>query len=261
MRLDQRVLNGLLPEQAPFALKPVKPANMEVALRNYYWLAERSWLAESGQGRFALAPPGHRPAFVVELLKANCPLLKWSFAPVSCTHWMDLDLPVLELSKTDSTAGLLVLGMGRDNPDASASVITLRALRPSPELLTPVSVSIRGFKQSLSSMACRRWLGLAAQSQRPGQLAYLADGVLLDPIDSLSTHPGTCAIIADSPVETDLSQLQVVVNQVVETDRAWLRQEESRLLRLAQPIFVPTNEGERRLVPVSIREHWRNRIR
>ena len=110
-------------------------------------------------------------------------------------------------------------------------------------------------------MACRRWLGLAAQSQRPGQLAYLADGVLLDPIDSLSTHPGTCAIIADSPVETDLSQLQVVVNQVVETDRAWLRQEESRLLRLAQPIFVPTNEGERRLVPVSIREHWRNRIR
>lgn len=51
---------------------------------------------------------------------------------------------------------------------------------------------------------------------------------------------------------TNLSQLQVVENETV--------QAESQLLKQAQPIFLSTTEGEKRMVPVSIREHWRKQL-
>lgn len=135
VRLDYRPVNGLLLEKCPFAAPAVKAAAMESAASSYHWLAERSWPAQAEQGRFALYPPAMRYSWQLELPQAQIPVPRRRLHPISCAHWLDLDLPLQNLPKGTSTEDLLLLAVTMDGSE----VKQITAVRPEASVLTPIT--------------------------------------------------------------------------------------------------------------------------
>lgn len=291
--LDGRRINLPAPEKIPSLGSRTCPTNWGEGAVNYHWLAERSWLAPTGDA-FALGCPANRPGTrivvsdkgawdsphiysVQQLNPASLYLHLESEAEVQQVEVSQdqLALPRPSLVSPPLLAGAaaqrdwtrvipLAFDTARFESSGSNQVVqfyskvTYLNLDPTPQ--TSLQTAYGPLKLRLSTMACSRWLGLAAHSDSPGGLYYIQDGILLDPIESGARFGGTTALVADPQVETDLSQLTVIQDARLEADRTWIHQEEERLLASSRSAVVSQTEGERLQVPISMRLGWRRSL-
>ena len=264
IRLDSRVLNLSNLESSPgIPTFPGRRAMNETAA-TYTWLAERSWFSE-GKGHFPLACPALRPSRILCLAGNSLvePSEFWFPCP-SCHHVLETAQGLHQHSLpgiVDDRSRIVLEVQYSTPPDGSGARFTgIRSLDSSDFALTQFSAPFSGIGMKLPAMACRRWLGLAALGQGPGRLFYVRDGVLLEPVSAPSAFGATTAVIADSSVATDLSQLKVIEEETVQADRQWLALEEERLFEFARSGVTGSSEGDRLHLPMSIRTHWRRQL-
>ena len=290
--LDGRRINLPVPEKIPSLGSRTCPTNWGEGAVNYHWLAERSWLAPTGDA-FALHCPASRPGMrivvsgkeawdsphiysVQQLNPASLYLHLESQAEVQQVEigQDQLTLPKRGLLNPPLLAGAAaqldwtrVIPLAFDTvrfDSGSNHVIEFYSkvtyLNLDPTLQTSLQTTYGPLELPLATMACSRWLGLAANGETPGGLYYIQDGILLDPIESGARFGGTTALVADPQVETDLSQLTVIQDARLAADRNWIRQEEERLLASSRSAVVSQTEGERLQVPISMRLGWRRSL-
>lgn len=106
-----------------------------------------------------------------------------------------------------------------------------------------------------------RWVGVSSLRQRTSTLLYVQDGVLLNPVPVDTAYPGTVGILNRAQTAVDLSLLEVIRDQQVDQDRAWLEKQEQALVEQLRSAIMSPQEGERLRLPLAVREYWRGALR
>ena len=75
--------------------------------------------------------------------------------------------------------------------------------------------------------------------------------MLLDPVPIADGLPGTLAILADSDLTTDLSQLAVVENEKIAADPVWLLKQQVELAERCRAVVLSFSEAENRRLPLA----------
>jgi len=266
VEMDGRTLSLPFPERlAPFQSRPAQIQWGEVAVA-YHWLAERQWPCLEGPF-FCLACPALRSGRIISL--RGKPVWNSSNSrAVSVIQDLETEGPAQEYDwgnweQLTNKHGLIdwsrsncdqVLPLVCQETESSRDFLYLEA--PSIKL-TPISTPLSYSQKPMATLACQRWLGLRADVQEKGGLYYVNHGVLLNPIRRGAKFAGTLALIADSQIATDLSQLNVVADARLAADIDWLEAQESGLLQSCGGAINSPQEGERLSLPLSVRNHWR----
>lgn len=255
--LDSRVVNNPYPEKLVDCAEPV-PFGEERA-REASWRAEHLWLRTQGElESLSLAYPLARGAGNVRvqsrLFKGIRTGGHMEIQEESALTWIDGDLVdevnggemSLEAKAYSATSpepdfgGRGYLGFGFDleksGSDRNRFVYCSR-LRYLGGIrgvhLRDIATVTSALKWSLPAVRLGRWLGVMKNPRGLSQIFYVQDGVLLNPVTVTSAAVGTTALIAVSELKTDLSFLNVVVDEVVEADTAWILREEGILIAAA----------------------------
>lgn len=288
--VDGRRINTGVPEKLAPLRASKAPTDWTEGAVPYHWLAERVWVANAGPF-LALANPAIRQSAELVLPAARTE----GDVPeaVSVAKHIDLDREIQSAtvlayeaapSQWQREFSIVWHFKGEFYPGALTRVdwqsslpirIHVRAVEADesrrhgefvervdylagcPDTLTPFCLPYRS-KVDLPLLKCRRWLGIAWKPGEGTGIFYLQHGVLLDPV----VVPGhAVALIADTPVETDLSQLRVVRNRAVEADVEWLQAETETLIAGVQPHVLVPAIGEKSRVPLSMRQAWRKALK
>ena len=240
--------------------------------RRYRWLAQSNWVSDSKPGFPLSSPMVRRPHRL--LLDTQIPLTRPPVEPhtESVHHQVHSPTALAEWNFSHGTYRTDVLkaaieGMPNWN---EVVVFSLRAKafgESSVRYLESPGVALPALREKspvftgeYSPMRCSRWFGLAAHLDEPAGLTYLKDGVRLNPVQTACRFRGSNAIVADSPILTDLSQLQVVEDDTVRADLEWLREQEHILSEQCRDLIFDVRFAEDARIPQMTRDLWRQQL-
>lgn len=233
----------------------------------YLWLGEAVWFRRQG-GFFSLKPPILRPSFlsIAGQAQQEC---RSGYPARSCYQWLELEGDCACYESFDA-------GANWNEPKKSASQ------QSDGIAMIPFDVGLprrypqyacRGWRASsrhladwrlpyswpqLPALACRRWLGLSSLDKVPGCLFYVVDGVLSNAYPWPNRYGGV-AVIADTQVATDLSQLSLLEGEHIRADCDWLEQEAAILAERCKPAILDSQLGKRMRIPSEMLRFWRER--
>lgn len=280
IRIDGHDILSGAPEKCPLIESRQPLLNLGEGVPAVPWLGESWSLVEQGAA-FCLQAPCHRPAAEVRvgssyrLEKNDSHLFS---TPVSCLSWLRTPLQVRRLKAQEdgdwvgrinlldriSSGALLqlsspeVLGLGfrlgfRQEHHRRVEEFVLADVLA--EQLLPGSGKLKKLRFPLARL--HSWTGLCSSGQAPGGLFLINDGVLLNPIRGWSAYAGTTALVATSGQATDLSQLNPVQEDTLNSLVQQAQQDEAELAQDLKDSITSPAQCERLQVPLATREHWR----
>ena len=261
--VDGRIINGLAPEALPVLARTFP---VDEYSKNYTWLIENFWLDSGG---FCFESPMSRQA--AEVRVAGKKLQHQTavyFPPVSVLREIEGEsLPEVEQQSPASVdfSAVVPVCYGSGTRLLLGETISSVQFIPKPGLVNPaITKSLYlGMQFDFQSprfpaLKLQKWVGLSSiPNLLDSYMLYVQDGLLLNPIKVAMPYPGTTAILNRPEAAVDLSFFEVIRDQQVQDDEAWLGPHARFLAERARYAIANPTEGERLNLHLPMRTQWR----